>query len=39
MATQRLEVYQKVAGEMDAKIAAFDRSLDTEMAKFEELTR
>jgi hypothetical protein len=34
-----LEVYQKVAGEMDAKIAAFDRSLDTEMAKFEELTR
>jgi hypothetical protein len=34
-----LEVYQKVAGEMDAKIAAFDRSLDTEMAKFEEPTR
>ena len=34
-----LEVYQKVAGEMDAKIAEFDAALATEMAKLEELSR
>ena len=33
------EVYAKVAGEMDAKIAAFAASLATEMAKLEELSR
>jgi hypothetical protein len=34
-----LEVYDKVAGEMDSKIADFDTALATEMAKFEKLTR
>jgi hypothetical protein len=34
-----LEVYDKVAGEMDTKIAEFDTDLTGEMAKFDELAR
>jgi photosystem II stability/assembly factor-like uncharacterized protein len=34
-----LEVYEKVAGEMDAKIAEFDAALEKEMAKFDGLSR
>jgi hypothetical protein len=32
-----LEVYEKVAGEMDTKIAEFDAALEKDMAKFVEL--
>jgi hypothetical protein len=32
-----VEVYEKVAGEMDAKIAEFDAALDKEMAKVSEM--
>jgi hypothetical protein len=32
-----MEVYEKVAGEMDAKIAGFDTALDREMAKLDEM--
>ena len=34
-----LEVFGKVAGEMDAKIAEFDAALEKEMAKFDGLSR
>jgi hypothetical protein len=34
-----LEVYDKVAGEMDSKIADFDVEIAEEMARFEELSR
>ena len=34
-----LEVYEKVAGEMDAKIAEFDAALAKEMAKYDEMAR
>ena len=32
-----MEVFEKVAGEMDAKIAEFDTALDREMARYEQL--
>ncbi len=34
-----MEVYEKVAGEMDAKIAEFDAALAKEMAKYDEMSR